>query len=472
MDTAKEFQGKSLDEAIEDACAYYGVERGKLEIDIVHDAKTGIFGLVGVRKACIRARKTSATAILEEALAGEKTDKDVVASGKNKTQGKKATRPEGQKPENKKQEEQKPESQKQENQKPVQPKAATGAKSAERGKPKPSITEQVPVKSDGKVDGSSEGRGGDKASAKAAPGEAADEAGQNQHQRHGSDARQEAGPGSRRPQRPVRNAQPKQEKGKSQAEPRPDQRDSRARNDQKKQKPQGVASATDAAGSAFAHTAGTAPATPPDAEGASLFDDEATHLGQLPELDLASLDQALVQQQILDVVSSLITPIVENPTFEVNLQGKQVRVLVHCGEDSGILVGRDGQTLAALQYIATRMVAKRLGCAVRLFIDTGNYRERQDVWLKELALSLAEKAKTSGRSHSTRPLSAYQRRIIHLALDGDEQVHTTSKGEGSLRRVIIMPARGRKGQPSADDAAVSALPAEDPAAPEEYSAEE
>ena len=447
MDTAKEFQGKSLDEAIENACAYYGVERGKLEIDIVHDAKTGIFGLVGVRKACIRARKTSASAMLEEVLANEgKAGKEASATGKAKESGKKTVKPESQKPA-----------------KTTEAKAsegeslddsvaganvagpadtkAEGSKPSGQGRGRAPRAEQAPNKGQSKAPASRE--------------ETASESNQSQGKRQRPDSRHDSD--SKQPQRQPRNGQPRQERGRGQAEARsearPDQRENRGRNTQKSQ----TASLSD-----------NAPVT----DSMPVLDDEAAQFEQMPEFDLTSLDQGLVQAQILDVVTSLVTPIVENPTFEVNVQGKQVRVLVHCGEDSGILVGRDGQTLAAIQYIATRMVAKRLGGSVRLFIDTGNYRERQDTWLKELALSLAEKAKTSGRSHSTRPLSAYQRRIIHLALDGDTQVHTTSKGEGSLRRVIIMPARGRKGQQPNGEENTSAIPGDTPVTPEEHSAEE
>jgi spoIIIJ-associated protein len=132
-----------------------------------------------------------------------------------------------------------------------------------------------------------------------------------------------------------------------------------------------------------------------------------------------------------------------------------VRVRIDCGEDPGLLVGRDGHTLAAVQYLASRIIARRIGGSLRMQIDAANYRAQQDGRLKELALSLAERAKSTRRPQSTRPLSAYQRRIVHLTLEGDETVQTRSKGEGAQRRVIIQLKRAGRGKeagtPARDD---------------------
>ncbi len=116
-------------------------------------------------------------------------------------------------------------------------------------------------------------------------------------------------------------------------------------------------------------------------------------------------------------------------------------MLVDCGDNSGLLIGREGQTLASFQYLANRIVAKELGAPVRIQLDTGDYRERQDEKLRDLALHLADRAKNLGKPQSTRPLSSYHRRIVHLALQEDDGIQTRSKGEGPMKRVVILPRR-------------------------------
>jgi len=84
---------------------------------------------------------------------------------------------------------------------------------------------------------------------------------------------------------------------------------------------------------------------------------------------------------------------------------------------------------------------------VRVQLNTGEYREKQDDSLRRMALYLADKARNLGRPQSTKPLSSYHRRVIHLALQADETIQTRSKGEGPLKRVIIVP-RKPKAQPA------------------------
>ena len=79
-----------------------------------------------------------------------------------------------------------------------------------------------------------------------------------------------------------------------------------------------------------------------------------------------------------------------------------------------------------------------VGAQVRVQVDAGDYHSRQDSRLQELARALADKVRATGRSQSTRPLSAYQRRVIHLTLQDDPDVQTRSSGEGPLKRVVIL----------------------------------
>ena len=129
--------------------------------------------------------------------------------------------------------------------------------------------------------------------------------------------------------------------------------------------------------------------------------------------------------------------------MEISGNAERVTVLVLDEENSGLLIGREGQTLSSLQYLVNRIVSRRCEQPVRVQINTGEYRERQDDNLRKMAVYLADKAKSLGRPQSTKPLSSYHRRVVHLALQEDETIQTRSKGDGPLKRVIIVPKAQR-----------------------------
>jgi spoIIIJ-associated protein len=111
------------------------------------------------------------------------------------------------------------------------------------------------------------------------------------------------------------------------------------------------------------------------------------------------------------------------------------------GDGSGLLIGRHGQTLDAIQYIVGRMVGKRLGEKKVIVIDTERYRERRRENLERLSRHMGEKAKSTGRAVSLQPMSARDRRIVHLALKHDREVETRSEGEGSMKIIKIIPRK-------------------------------
>ena len=108
---------------------------------------------------------------------------------------------------------------------------------------------------------------------------------------------------------------------------------------------------------------------------------------------------------------------------------------------SGLLIGKRGQTLHSLQYVVNKIFNKQSSRKVHIVIDTENYRDRRRQALTEVALQLAGRARKSGKPAISSPLSAYDRRIIHLALKDDHELRTKSKGEGSLRKVMVLPVK-------------------------------
>jgi spoIIIJ-associated protein len=115
------------------------------------------------------------------------------------------------------------------------------------------------------------------------------------------------------------------------------------------------------------------------------------------------------------------------------------------GDRSGLLIGRKGNTLDALQFLVNKIVSKALDKKIDVVIDSENYRRRREDSLTQLALKMGDKAKRIKKPVTTNPMNPHDRRLIHLALKDDEHLETRSRGEGLLKRVVIIP-KG-KGQP-------------------------
>jgi spoIIIJ-associated protein len=115
------------------------------------------------------------------------------------------------------------------------------------------------------------------------------------------------------------------------------------------------------------------------------------------------------------------------------------------GDRSGLLIGRKGNTLDALQFLVNKIVGKALDKKIDVVIDSENYRRRREDSLTQLALKMGDKAKRIKKPVTTNPMNPHDRRLIHLALKDDEDLETRSRGEGLMKRVVIIP-KG-KGQP-------------------------
>lgn len=111
------------------------------------------------------------------------------------------------------------------------------------------------------------------------------------------------------------------------------------------------------------------------------------------------------------------------------------------GDQSGLLIGRKGRTLDALQFIVNKIVNKALAKRVPVTIDAENYRQRRRDSLIQMALRMGDKAKRIRKPVSTNPLNPHDRRIVHLALRDDKDLDTRSRGEGLMKKVLIIPRR-------------------------------
>ncbi|MCR5814812.1 MAG: Jag N-terminal domain-containing protein [Desulfovibrio sp.] len=322
MDAFKEFQGKDINAAVVEACNYFGVSREQLEIEILRDAKSGIFGIVGTCKASVRAR-------LKQAEESVKTEHEELSA---------------------------------------------------HASPQPAVRE------------------------KRAP--------QNRRKRQTPAKREESKP------EPESAAAP-------QASP--------------EDKKFAQAEATLAA---FSTCEKNIPAE-------EMPDELPEGLPLLSAEQLASESfRAFLEEVLQKIISTIIG---EEVGLQFEVFQNRVRVHIDSGEYSGLLIGREGQTLVAIQYLTSRIVTHKFGAAVRLQLDAGEYRQRQEEKLQEIAHSLAERARQTGRSFSTRPLSSYHRRVVHLSLQDEHDIQTRSIGVGTMKRVVIMYKRNEKGESEADE---------------------
>ena len=154
-------------------------------------------------------------------------------------------------------------------------------------------------------------------------------------------------------------------------------------------------------------------------------------------------------------VANVACEILENLLRQLDLQasvnikeaeGGQIWLTVE-GDDLGILIGRCGQTLAALQYLVRTIISHRLKVKAPITIDIEGYRQRRVESLQSMARHLADQVVSRREAYMMRPMTPYERRIIHVELAEDPDVTTHSIGTGDGRRVVIEPKRTKLQNP-------------------------
>jgi spoIIIJ-associated protein len=149
-------------------------------------------------------------------------------------------------------------------------------------------------------------------------------------------------------------------------------------------------------------------------------------------------DGIAIAKEALEKILALI------PMEGITVRAEQVDgaiVLNIEGDKSGLLIGRKGRTLDALQFIVNKIVNKTLERRARVIVDSEDYRQRRRDFLTQMALRMGDKAKKTQRPVSTNLLNPHDRRIVHLALREDEELGTKGRGEGVLKKVVIIPRR-------------------------------
>ena len=148
-------------------------------------------------------------------------------------------------------------------------------------------------------------------------------------------------------------------------------------------------------------------------------------------------------QDVVDYLVSIIKGMgLEQVKAEFTQEDNDIAITLDCGDDYGVIIGRRGETLDSIQYL-TRLAANRI-CkeSVRVSINVGNYREKRENTLRELAAKNAAKVLKYGRNVTFEPMNPYERRIIHTAVQAIEGVTSHSVGSDSERRVVISLEEG------------------------------
>ncbi|HJX59343.1 hypothetical protein A2V61_03975 [Candidatus Woesebacteria bacterium RBG_19FT_COMBO_47_8] len=126
-------------------------------------------------------------------------------------------------------------------------------------------------------------------------------------------------------------------------------------------------------------------------------------------------------------------------SVEEDKENEATVVNIETEEERGLLIGRHGETLNAIQILLGMMVRSSLGEWKRVVVNVGDWRERQEEQLIKLAKEVADRAKQTGEPQPLYNLSASQRRLIHIELEKDSEVTTESTGEGQDRYLVVTP---------------------------------
>lgn len=184
-----------------------------------------------------------------------------------------------------------------------------------------------------------------------------------------------------------------------------------------------------------------APPPPPARPPAPKADDQQAEAVDEVSEDTLDAERETAVAVITDLLEKMRVPahVTGYLTEPDDLTGQRVNMIEIGGDDLGVLIGPRGETLDSLQFLSRLMVAHKLHRRANFVVDVEGFRRRREQALTRLAERMAEKARQRGEPIGLEPMSAYERRIIHMTLRNSTDVYTESTGEGKQRRVRIIP---------------------------------
>ena len=186
----------------------------------------------------------------------------------------------------------------------------------------------------------------------------------------------------------------------------------------------------------------------PEAENSDLSDENKTpepveQDAGPPKISDADMEKIIATGR--EAVRRMVDFITEDSQIEVETTGQRILFKVE-GGNSGMLIGKRGQTLEAIQYLVEKIVNKQNEQRVRVLIDVEGYLKTRKTNLQKLASKMADKAQKTKKPVTIGQMNAYDRRTVHLHLKNNSGVRTQSVGEGYYRKLIIFPKKGKRGR--------------------------
>lgn len=160
---------------------------------------------------------------------------------------------------------------------------------------------------------------------------------------------------------------------------------------------------------------------------------------QAPQAPAISREEFQAAQEVLERLLALMHVKAQASEGSSPAESPGTPVLQVTGEDAGLLIGRGGETLRALQLLTNMIATKSAPNRGQVIVDVERYRERRAEALRRLARRIADRVASSGRPFTLEPMSPYERRLIHITLAEDPRVTTESIGEGDDRKVSVRP---------------------------------
>ncbi len=155
------------------------------------------------------------------------------------------------------------------------------------------------------------------------------------------------------------------------------------------------------------------------------------------EISAESRENLEKAKEVLETILALM-PVETTVTAERKNSNINLNIM---GDKSGLLIGRKGKTLDALQFIVNRAINKKSDRKARVIVDSENYRQRRKDSLVQMALKMGEKAKRIKKPVTTHLLNAHDRRVFHITLKDDQQLDVRSRGDGLLKKIVIIPKK-------------------------------
>lgn len=155
-------------------------------------------------------------------------------------------------------------------------------------------------------------------------------------------------------------------------------------------------------------------------------------------IDQVDIDK--VADTAINIISSILKPFNFNEVTIDEYDGDDGELILDItGDDLAVLIGRHGRTLDSIQFLVSTISRRELGFRYPVVVDIEGYKGRQRQKLETLAKSMASKAYSQKREIHLRPMTPYERRIIHISLKSDDRVTTTSEGTGNNRHIVVIP---------------------------------